>query len=182
MIKIYIVITFSLITLGGYSQIKEFVPLKGYKGSIELGFAAGAGETAHNRGEFLIVNGYQFNNRLSAGIGTGIQLWQLSNRVTIPIFADIEATFMKKIITPYTSIRVGYNINTQREDFLPKEGVYFSPTIGFRWGMSEYNALKLGVGYLLQSSDIIRNYGSPFNAFNEKVFFHSLVARVGFEF
>ncbi len=182
MIKIYIVIAFLLITLGCYSQNKEFVLQKGYKGSVELGFVAGAGEIAHNRGEFLIVNGYQFSNLLSAGIGTGIQLWQLSNQVTIPIFADIEATFIKRTITPYASVRIGYNINTQRDDLLPKEGVYFSPTIGFRWGVAKYNALKLGVGYLLQSSDIIRNYGSPFNTFSEKIFSHSLVARVCFEF
>ena len=50
--------------------------LKGFKGSVDLGFAAGAGDAGHNRMEVLMVNGYQFNPWLSVGIGTGIQVWQ----------------------------------------------------------------------------------------------------------
>ena len=52
--------------------------LEGYKGSVKLGFAAGAGDAGHNRMEVLLVNGYQFNRWFSAGIGTGIQAWQVT--------------------------------------------------------------------------------------------------------
>ena len=159
----------------------ELPVLKGYKGSFEVGFAAGAGEAGHNRGEFLLVNGYQFNEYLSAGIGTGIQVWQVTQQVTLPLFADVEATFMQKTISPYADLRLGYCLGLSQDDYLPKDGIYFSPTVGFRWGMNKNTALKLGAGYLVQGSKIKQNYQTP-NQFTETTYFHSLVAKVAFEF
>lgn len=155
--------------------------LKGYKGSVELGFAAGAGDAGHNRMEVLMVNGYQFNRWLSAGIGTGIQVWQVTQQVTLPLFADFEATFMQKTIAPYANLRLGYCFGLTYDDVIPKDGVYFSPTVGFRWGVGRNTAWKLGVGYWVQGSDIKQNYGTP-NEFTERIFFHSLVAKLAFEF
>ena len=68
---------FSLYSFGQGNQ-SEFSIVKGYRGSFEVGFAAGAGDAGHNRGEFLVTNGYQFNRYFSAGIGTGIQVWQVT--------------------------------------------------------------------------------------------------------
>lgn len=161
--------------------IGERPVLKGYKGSAELGFAAGAGDTGHNRMEVLFVNGYQFNRWLSVGIGTGIQAWQVTQQVTLPLFADFEATFMQKTIAPFANLRIGYCFGLTYDDVIPKDGIYFSPTVGFRWGMGRNTALKLGVGYLVQGSDIKQNYATP-NEFTERIFFHSLVAKVAFEF
>ena len=155
--------------------------LKGYKGSVELGFAAGAGDTGHNRMEVLMVNGYQFNRWLSAGIGTGIQVWQVTQQVTLPLFADLEATFMQKTIAPYANLRLGYCFGLSYDDVIPKDGIYFSPTVGFRWGVGRNTAWKLGVGYLVQGSVIKQNYGTP-NEFTERIFFQSLVAKLAFEF
>lgn len=173
----------SFITLSSFAQSNEdeLSVEKGYKGSIEVGFAAGAGEVAHNRGEFLLVNGWQFNKWLSVGIGTGIQVWQVTQQVTLPLFADIEVTFMQKTISPYANLRAGYCWGLSQDDFLPKDGAYFSPMIGFRWGMKKNTALKLGAGYLVQGSNIKQNYQTP-NQFTETMYFHSLVAKVAFEF
>lgn len=159
----------------------EYPVLKGYKGSAEVGFAAGAGDAGHNRMEVLVVNGYQFNRWLSAGIGTGIQAWQVTQQVTLPLFADFEATFMQKTIAPFADLRIGYCFGLTYDDVIPKDGVYFSPTVGFRWGMGRNIALKLGVGYLMQGSEIKQNYGTP-NEFTEHIYFHSLVGKVAFEF
>lgn len=79
---------------------------KDIKESFEIGFAAGAGDAGHNRGECLITNGYQFSRYFSAGIGTGIQVWQVTQDVTLPLFADFEAIHScKKTISPYANIR-----------------------------------------------------------------------------
>lgn len=179
-----------------FVSAQEFTTSKGYKGSVEIGFAAGAGDAGHNRGEFLLVNGYRFTPWLSAGIGTGIQVWQVTRQVTLPLFADFEATFMQKTISPYADLRLGYCWGLSHsagfrpghgwagmllDDILPKDGIYFSPTIGFRWGMNRNTALKLGVGYLMQGSQILQNPFSP-NAFTETIYFHSLIAKVAFEF
>lgn len=154
---------------------------QGYKGSIEIGFAAGAGETAHNRGEFLLVNGYQFNRWLSAGIGTGVQVWQVTQQVTLPLFADFEATFMQQPISPYANFRIGYCWGLSEDDILHKDGLYISPTVGFRWKLRKNTAIKLGTGYLVQGSRIKQNYQTP-NQFTETTYFHSLVAKIAFEF
>lgn len=181
--KIILLFVSFLISLSSFAQANnnEFTVKKGYKGSVELGFAAGAGEVAHNRGELLIVNGYQLNKRFSVGLGTGIQFWQVTQQVTLPVFADFEATFMQTTISPYADLRLGYCWALSKDEILPKEGIYFSPTIGFRWGINQNSALKLGVGYLVQGSEITRNF-STLNAFVETIYFHSLVAKVAFEF
>lgn len=173
----------TLIVLGctSFALAQENTTSKKYKGSFEIGFAAGAGEMGHNRGEFLLVNGYRFNHWLSAGIGTGIQVWQVTQQATLPLFADLEVTFMKKTISPYADLRLGYCWGLSEDEVLPKDGVYFSPTVGFRWGMNANTALKLGVGYLVQGSKIMQNPFTP-NAFTETTYFHSLVAKVAFEF
>ena len=165
----------------GNSVPAELPVLKGYKGSVELGFAAGAGDAGHNRMEMLLVNGYQFNRWLSAGIGTGIQLWQVTQQLSLPLFADLEATFMQKTIAPFVNLRIGYCVSLTYNILIPKNGIYFSPTVGFRWGVGRNTAWKLGVGYLMQSNDVKENYGTP-NEFTEHYFFHSLVAKLAFEF
>lgn len=171
---------FSLYSFG-QDYKSELSATEGYKGSFEIGFAAGAGDAGHNRGEFLITNGYQFNRYFSAGIGTGIQVWQVTQDVTLPLFADFEATFMQKTISPYANIRLGYCFALTEDEILPKNGIYFSPTIGFRWGISKNKALKLGTGYLVQGSKIKQNFNTP-NQFTETTFFHSLIAKVALEF
>lgn len=171
---------FALVTLPQPGNSERPI-LKGYKGSFEAGFAAGAGDIGHNRMELLIMNGYQFNHWLSASVGTGLQVWQVTQQVTLPLFADFEATFMQKTIAPFVDLRIGYSFGLSYDDVLPKDGVYFSPTVGFRWGMGRNTAWKLGVGYLMQGSKIKQNYGTP-NEFTENIFFHSLVGKIAFEF
>lgn len=179
---LFMVVCFISLSTFAQSGEKEFYVKRGYKGSVEVGFAAGAGEEGHNRGELIMINGFQFNRWLSVGIGTGIQVWQVSQQVTLPLFADIEATFMQKTISPFADLRLGYCWGLSQDDFLPKDGIYFTPTVGFRWGMKNNNtALKLGVGYLVQGSKIKQNYQTP-NQFTENIFFHSLIAKIAFEF
>ena len=121
---------FSLYSFGQ----SEFSTTEGYKGSFEIGFAAGAGDAGHNRGEFLITNGYQFNRYFSAGIGTGIQVWQVTQQVTLPLFADLEATFMQKTISPYANVRLGYCFALTEDEVLPK-----------KWNLFQsYNRIPLG--------------------------------------
>ena len=180
--NLYIICVLLLALFGPLElSAQEYGVNKGYKGSVELGFAAGAGTVGHNRGEFIHVSGYQFNKWLSVGVGVGIQVWQVTQQVTLPLFIDIESIFMEKTISPYVNLRTGYCWGLSQDEMLPKDGVYFSPTVGFRWGISYKMALKLGVGYLMQSSDILQNYHT-LNQFEEKIYFHSLIAKVAFEF
>lgn len=88
---------------------------------------------------------------------------------------------MQKTISPYANLRLGYCWGLSEDEALPKNGIYFSPTIGFRWGMNKNTALKLGVGYLVQGSKIMQNFHTP-NQFTETTYFQSLVAKVAFEF
>lgn len=172
----------ALMVCGALSAQVRYLPKKGYKGTVEMGFAAGVGEMAHNRFELLTVHGFQLDKNFSLGIGTGLQVWQVTNDVTIPIFLDAEAILPKGLISPFASLRIGYVVNTEHDYFLPKEGVYFNPSVGFRWAIDGDKAFRLNVGYLLQGSKIVRNYHSPYNRFNENIFFHALSAKVAFEF
>lgn len=172
----------ALTVCGALSAQGKFIHKNGYKGTVELGYAAGAGDVAHNRMELLTVHGFQLNKNFSLGIGTGLQVWQVSDDITIPIFLDAEALLPKGVISPFASIRLGYVVNTRDEFFFPKQGVYFNPSVGFRWAVEGNKAFRLNVGYLLQSSDFIHNAHLPYNQFSERIFFHALSAKVSFEF
>lgn len=56
----------------------------------------------------------------------------MSEAKNITTFTDFEATFMKKTISPYANIRLGYCLGLPDDEILPKNGIYSSPTIGFR--------------------------------------------------
>lgn len=151
-----------------------------YRGSVDLGFVAGVGL---NRFETSVINGLQFNEWLYAGIGIGFQVRQPVSALMIsaPIFASIEGVLNKEIISPFFEIRLGYTLTFSEfnYNYIGKEGVYFNPSIGFKWKYNGKNAMRFSTGYLLQTVDIGRNVLIPFS---ENLRKNSLVARVGFEF
>ena len=84
-------------------------------------------------------------------------------RMVIPIFAEgrLDATWGK--FTPYFSARLGANVAKHG-------GVYFSPTVGYRFNWDRKTAINLGAGVTLVGHD---EYEWPSTKFT---------IRLGFEF
>ena len=160
-----------------------------YRGSLELGFATGA-TGPHNsqtetsvtsRFETSVINGLQFNEWLYAGVGVGLQVWQVTHDVSMPVFLSLEGVLNKGAISPFTEIRSGYTIALNEVDRLrlDKDGVYFNLSIGFKCKYNDNNAIKFSTGYLFQVGDITL-YELDQHEIQWRM--HSLVARVGLEF
>lgn len=156
-----------------------------YKGAVDIGFASGAGEVAHNRFELSAINGFQFNDWLYAGVGITAQLWQVYNEVSMPLFINVQTVLNKGVISPLADLRVGYSFDFSSSPIInriDKEGVYLNPSFGFRWALCKRSAFRFTAGYLFQRG--------AFNYFNGhspmlqhyELSLHSLVARLGVEF
>ena len=80
-------------------NIKE----KGYFNITDVGLLAGR-DSYQNRYSFssLIINGYQFKNRLSLGLGTGIEFMDIP---LAPAFIDIRHTIFKGKLSPFVAVR-----------------------------------------------------------------------------
>ena len=160
-----------------------------YRGGVDVGFATGAAGPHNNqtetsvtsRFETSVINGLQFNDWLYAGLGVGIQVWQVTHDVSMPVFVSLEGILNRGAISPFAEIRSGYafalnEIDTYR---LGKDGAYFNLSIGFKWKHNDNNTIKFSTGYLFQVGDITR---SELNPLRIRWRMHSLVARVGLEF
>lgn len=155
-----------------------------YRGVVDLGFAAGAGNSSWNRGDLSFVNGVQFNNWFYSGVGVGLQFWQGTHNVSMPVFANIEGTLNKGKISPFADLKIGYNFDLSgksKRDFLSTSGIYLNPSIGFRWAIEGRKALRLSTGYLFQAGTFLQN-GGTLNAFSDNLRLHGLVSKIGFEF
>lgn len=80
------------------------------------------------------IFGYEFNNHLAFGVGTGLNY--SNNETYIPLYISLRGDITKKQIakgiTPYYSIDFGYNVSLGSGWREYIQGVLFSPEFGIR--------------------------------------------------
>lgn len=133
-------------------------PVRGYRGfvdssnflDINIGFIAGSPGDSHVSTGFTTSHGYQFNRWLYIGGGTGF-IYNLNwknpiavsyndkSRYVIPVFAEVRLDARWNRFTPYFSTHIGGNI-------AERGGLYFSPTVGYRFNWGRKSAINLGLG------------------------------------
>ncbi len=114
--------------------------LLGWRGVVELGYIMGD----FSAPEFSFSIGYQFNPYLFLGAGTGVQYLTDASRAAIPIFADLRGSFFLGTISPFMSLKMGYEalINVPAA----KGGFYCSPTWGVKIMTTTRQAVNIGIG------------------------------------
>lgn len=140
------IITFLLLVIcniTGYS--KE--PSAGYRGFVEWDNSYGP-NVEGILSSFIYTgistsHGYQFNRNIYLGAGFDISIGYPGYMV--PIFTDFRFDKAFGSFTPYVDIRLGYNIAI--------EGLYFSPTIGYRINWGRKTSFNIGVGATLLGRD-----------------------------
>ena len=115
-----------------------------------------------------VLGGYMVNEFFKLGLGLGGSCYLTHNDVawTVPVFVDLRGNFGSQEVrncVPYWSMDFGAVVN---------DGVFFSPTIGLRFG-EKRNSWLLGLNYTISQIDNKKPYPSS-------VSFVSLKA--GFEF
>jgi hypothetical protein len=81
----------------------------------------------------MIINGYKFSRLLSLGLGLGILYDPKAsnngfNGAYIPVFAEYSGDILKKKVTPYYLVDIGYNIPLHQSVYATQYG--FSPVPG----------------------------------------------------
>lgn len=126
--------------------------LKGnsYKGYVDFSLSPG------NDGVYYKVNtmgyalttsqGYQINPYIYLGAGLGVHLYSMDNfetSVALPIFANFRVNFTKTKVSPFFDAKIGYSV-------VDLKGLYLSPSLGVRIGLSDNLGLNIKVGYSAQ--------------------------------
>lgn len=123
-------------------------PAKGYRGFAEwindvkddMSIYGGASDSRYYTGA-SVSQGYQFNPFLFVGGGIAVEQCVKDNRIySAPVFGQIRTDLKFGKFTPFADVRLGYN-------FANYGGIYFSPSIGYRIGLSSKLGLNIGVGW-----------------------------------
>lgn len=88
-------------------------------------------------------HGYQINRNLYVGAGLMVEHNSKFDIYTIPVFADIRTDQTWGRFTPFGDLRIGYN-------FSDGGGIYFSPTVGYRFNLNRKMNLNVGIGLTLR--------------------------------
>lgn len=122
--------------------------ITGYRGFVDLGYTFGFGNWGENRVEINTSHGYQFNQYIYVGGGTGVHYYTSSRSVGIPLFVDFKGNFLTGAIVPYAGARIGYSFDAAYS--LDAMGVYLAPVVGVKFMVSNNIATNLSLGYTCQ--------------------------------
>lgn len=145
----------------------------GYKGFVDLGYIVDLSDYEAGRLELTTSHGYQFNPYFFAGAGIGLDYYTDAELISVPLFANVRVTPTLNKISPYIDVKLGYSV-------ADVEGLYFTPTVGCRFGLTDRIGLNVGVGYAMQGATI-SYYGYGYYD-EESEMVHGLSIKVGLDF
>ena len=116
------------------------------------GFAFSAGP-APGIGMSHVV-GYRFSRLLGAGIGTGVESFDVgSGNAVVPVFAEVRGFFLPMRMSPYFMVKAGYGIalkNDETNITKATGGKMLGIGLGYRFGASETFNFFAGAGFHFQ--------------------------------
>lgn len=152
--------------------------VRGYRGFIEAGVAAGVGDYGLARLEVNTSHGYQFNPYLFMGGGLGMHFYFDASDALIPIFADCRVNVLPGRISPYIDFKLGYSVGVS--DGLYGVGLFLAPGLGARFELANgAQAIRAGLGFSMQQGTVL-HYG--YYGFGGHVMSNSILFKVGYEF
>ena len=120
------------------------------------------------------VNGYRFSPHFAMGLGAGLNYYFDNEQITAPIYLHLNADILKRTVTPYVALNIGYNIQInggkynypfkaaltpeqQQEEIIKTDGRYGSgsyhyrgffaePSVGIRFNCGSKRA-NVGISY-----------------------------------
>lgn len=130
---------------------------KGYINITEIAYCAGIGSVSVNRQDiknidqswgFRSVNGIQFNEHTSLGIGFGIDAYK--SATLLPITIDTRVAFIKGQISPVFTLNAGWAFGLNNAP----SGFVFNPQFGIKTYISKNVAYLFNVGWKGQNSEV----------------------------
>ena len=133
----------------------------GYFIHLSASILAGENELGNTTSKSIhLSNGYQFNNGLGVGIGSGLEEMEVT---ILPLYADIRYYPLKTRISPYAWVKTGYGFVTSDKDLErdlyntpldSKGGLLFNAGAGISLYTWQRAAVNIGIGYRYQKISI----------------------------
>lgn len=133
-------------------QLDNIVRGTGYNFGLELAFDIGVGYYGLDRLKLNVINGYQINEYIGIGFGTGFRYYFDAESVVMPFFIDIRGNMLLNNIYPFASIDLGYSFDLT--DGFAALGFMLSPVLGVGFGVSDNVEMSFGFGYEMQKVDL----------------------------
>lgn len=119
--------------------------------ATSVGTGIDMSEPATTTFSWQILGYYAISKRLSAGIGTGLSVYE---KALIPIFADVKYAIARpKRFTPYIECGIGYSFAPDKN---ANGGFYLNPSIGVQYSVWGEKKLFFALGYELQKLERVK--------------------------
>ena len=99
------------------AQSKDTSSEKGYYGLLDISggyihkWVPGSIQSPY---DFMLgasyVNGYRFSPHFAMGLGAGLNYYFDNEQITAPIYMHLNADILKRAVTPYVALNLGYNV------------------------------------------------------------------------
>ncbi len=139
--------------------IKRSMKASGYYVRLSAGFLSGKNESGNQSSlSFHLSNGYQFNNGIAIGIGSGMEELGV---VLVPLYADFRYTPFNTGISPYFWLKAGHGFAIADQDVTSyvddastekksEGGFLFNAGAGISMFTWKRTAVNVGIGYRYQ--------------------------------
>ncbi|MBU0763776.1 MAG: hypothetical protein KJ607_02960 [Bacteroidetes bacterium] len=128
-----------------------------------------------------LVNGYEFPFRLSAGLGTGIEL---VDGAKLPLFADVRYSVFPGKFSPYVYLQGGYTFPIEEDNgyYAYRGGVFLGAGIGLISYFTEHFGIVVTMGYNHQQSSSSWDSWDETSKTTMNYYYNSAALRFGFIF
>ena len=133
-------LTFSAWSQDNAEKREKLLMDKGFYNRLSIGVLGGSSASF----SFNIVNGYQFNQHWSAGVGLGFENFFWSNYA--PIFLEGNYHFLKTQTGPWINLLAGYAVPTTQLGS-NRGGFTGGAKFGFDFAINDHLGIMTALGY-----------------------------------
>ena len=147
--------------------------------STTIGVGIAMNAPASTPFSWQVLGHYVVSPRFSAGIGTGVSLYE---KALIPLFADARFMIMKpRKFTPYLECGAGYSFAPDKN---ANGGFYLHPSVGILYSICGEKKISFALGYELQKLERLKRMEQSHfvTEFTEKLSHASLSLKIGYMF
>lgn len=131
-----------------------------------------------------VVNGFQFNRKVSAGLGVGFTYYDAPLSL-LPLFIDFKYQIPGENIRPFFFLKSGYNISLQTDKQAPVNshsgGLMINPGLGLQFETTGNLAWHISAGFNLDRATYFEP-GEAFTSFENNESYERLSLGVGLSF
>lgn len=153
----------------GFDKLSIYSNKRGFWKELQVGMSVGQSNGFRGNESHPVINvvsGYQFNQYLGVGLGSGYQHFSRIN--IVPIYASLRGDLLSNQIAPFYYFNLGYAIGIDKKDGIffdddlkMKGGFLLGSGLGLRFKLKK-SYLTTSVGYKLQKSRSEREFSPIF--------------------